>query len=57
MSTDDLKLLSNAASLEQMFKEFQQQMQCQMEELHKKVAALKEDHGPHATRRDAGPWG
>ena len=44
MATNDLELLSNATSLERMFKEFQQQTQHQMEELHHEVATIKEDH-------------
>jgi len=43
MSTN-LDVLSNATGLEQMLKEFQEQIQQQVQELCHKVAALKEDY-------------
>ena len=44
MSTTNLDVLSNAAGLERMLKEFQEQIQQQVQELRHEVAALKEDH-------------
>jgi len=47
MSTTNLDVLPNAAGLERMLKEFQEQIQQQVQELHHEVIALKEDHvGP-----------
>jgi len=43
MSTN-LNVLSNAAGYERMLKEFQEQIQQQVQELRHEVAALKEDH-------------
>ena len=43
MSTN-LDVLSNAAGFERMLKEFQEQIQQQVQELRHEVAALKEDH-------------
>jgi len=45
MSTN-LNVLSNTAGFEQMLKEFQEQIQQQVQELRHEVAALKEDHMP-----------
>jgi len=54
MSTN-LDVLSNAAGLEQMLKEFQEQIQQQVQGLCHKVAALKEDHVNPTPPKIVGP--